>query len=59
LRSDATSIAAGAADVAEEVVTSPFTWLQALSYVKPETLLMVIVLYILVKPELSGYCIGG
>jgi hypothetical protein len=48
-----------AAEVVDSSVKSPFTWLSALKHVKPETLLMVVVLYILVKPELTGFCIGG
>jgi len=54
-----TAIVGAAVDVVDTTVKSPMSWISALKYVKPETLLMVIVLYILVKPELAGFCIGG
>jgi len=56
LQSEATEFVG---DVVDSQVKSPLSWLTALKYVKPETLLMIVVLYILVKPELAGFCIGG
>jgi len=54
-----TAIAATAAEAVESTVKSPLTWLSLLKTLRPETVLLMAVFYLLVRPELSGFCIGG